>query len=50
MKRILIALILAALPIVAYANCTTHTIMRPGGSILICQTCCNSLGCTTMCR
>lgn len=48
MSKILIALVMATAPILAYANCTNHSYMLDGRWVL-CQTCCNNGNCTTTC-
>lgn len=48
MKNILIAFVLAAAPVVAYANCTTHSYMIDGRFVM-CQTCCYNGNCQTNC-
>ena len=34
---------------VAYASCTTQTIIMPNGKMMVCTTCCNFGNCTTTC-
>ena len=48
MKKIIIALTLAASATAVWANCTSHTIMS-GGRMVICTTCCVGSNCTTTC-
>lgn len=50
MKRIAIAIAMLTFAAAAYAACRTITILKPDGTIVICQECCNSNGnCTITC-
>lgn len=49
MKKIFVGLALLVVSLSAYAACTTHTFMS-GGKMVMCTTCCDSLGnCNTTC-
>lgn len=48
MKKALIALWLAAVSTMVWANCTTHTYFVNGKTV-ICTTCCYGNNCTTNC-
>lgn len=48
MKKIIIALTLAASATVVWANCTTHTVFQ-GNRMVTCTTCCYGSNCTTTC-
>ena len=53
MKRLIFAVVLCwglwgvAEP--ALAMCTTQTVILPDGSMMVCQTCCYGVNCTTTC-
>lgn len=49
MKKVLIALGLAATATAVWASCTTHTFTSSSGRMVICTTCCNFGNCTTNC-
>jgi len=48
MKRLIAAILLAAIATSAYASCVTHTIIS-NGRVTTCSTCCFSGNCTTSC-
>lgn len=48
MKKAIIGVWLATVAALAWANCTTHTIMQ-GGRVITCTTCCFYGNCTTNC-
>ena len=48
MKKIIIALTLAASATAVWASCSSHTIMS-GGRMVTCTTCCVGNNCTTTC-
>ena len=47
--KTLIALAMLLYAAVAWANCTSYTIMGPGGKIVFCTQCCYSGNCTVTC-
>ena len=48
MKKVFVAIALAAAATATWAACTTHTVMS-GGRIVTCTTCCTGSNCTTNC-
>lgn len=50
MKKTLIALALALVPLAAQADgCTTTSIFKPDGTMVYCTTCCYNGQCTATC-
>lgn len=48
MKKVIVGLGLAAAATLAWASCTTHTLIS-NGRMVICTTCCYGGNCTTNC-
>ena len=50
MKYLLIAASAAVISAVAYAGCTTQSVITPDGRAMVCTTCCDNYGnCNTTC-
>lgn len=49
MKKVLVALGLAAAATAVWASCTTHTYWTAGGRMITCTTCCTGGHCNTSC-
>lgn len=50
MRYIIISTVIAIISGVAYAACTTSTVIQPDGRVTVCSTCCDANNnCTVIC-
>lgn len=49
MKKTIAFIIAATIATVAYANCTTTSVITPDGRVVVCNSCCYGGQCTVTC-
>ena len=49
MKKLIAFTVAALIATVAYANCTTTTVITPDGKAVVCNSCCYAGNCTVTC-